>query len=116
MYFIVKIVKLQVQIDMRNDRYRQDREEIKELLTLYDNLRTGRPNSFIEQEGFERLIEYYDEKDKIDEALEACEYAINQYPNNAPLILLKANLLLISKKYKQASYREGPFRSAWPDD
>jgi len=65
---------------MRNDRYRQEREELKELLAQYENLRNGRPNSFIEQEGFERLVEYFDEKDKFDDALTVCEYAINQYP------------------------------------
>ncbi len=87
---------------MKNDRYRQEREEIKELLALYDNLREGRANSFIEQEGFERLIEYFDEKDKLDEALIACEYAINQYPSNSALLLLKANLFIVTKKYKEA--------------
>jgi tetratricopeptide (TPR) repeat protein len=87
---------------MRNERYRQDREEIKELLALYDNLRAGRPNSFIEQEGFERIVEYFDEKDKIEEALEVCEYALNQYPNTASLLILKANLYIIQKKYKNA--------------
>jgi tetratricopeptide (TPR) repeat protein len=89
---------------MRNDRYRQDREELKELLTMYENLRAGRPNSFIEHEGFERIIEYFDEKDKIDEALEVCEYAINQYPNTASLLILKANLFIVQKKYSKALY------------
>lgn len=87
---------------MRNDRYRQDREELKELLAQYDNLRAGRPNSFIEQEGFERLIEYFDEKDKLQEALTVCDYAINQYPNTPPLMLLKANLLIVTKNYSEA--------------
>jgi tetratricopeptide (TPR) repeat protein len=87
---------------MRNDRYRQDREELKELLTQYENLRAGRPNSFIEQEGFERLIEYYDDKDRFDDALTVCEYAINQYPNVSELLLLKANLLIVTKNYKDA--------------
>ncbi len=87
---------------MRNDQYRQEREELKELLAQYDNLRAGRSNSFIEQEGFERLIEYFDEKDMLQEALVVCEYAINQYPNTNTLLLLKANLLIISKQYKEA--------------
>jgi tetratricopeptide (TPR) repeat protein len=87
---------------MRNDRYRQDREELKELLTLYENLREGRPNSFIEQEGFERLIEHFDEKGKIEEALVVCEYAINQYPHTAELLVLKANLLIVTRNYTDA--------------
>ena len=87
---------------MRNDRYRNDREELKELLALYENLREGRPNSFIEKEGFERIIEHFDEKDKLAEALVVCEYAINQYPNTPELLLLKANLLLVTKNYREA--------------
>ncbi len=87
---------------MKNDRYRQDREELKELLIQYENLREGRSNSFIEQEGFERLIEYYDDKDQLNEALIVCEYAINQYPHTAELLLLKANLLIVTKQYKDA--------------
>lgn len=86
---------------MKNDRYRHDREEIKELLIQYDNLRMGRPNSFIEKEGFERLIEYFDDKDQLQTALVVCEYAINQYPNTASLLLLKANLLVVTKQYKE---------------
>ena len=87
---------------MRNDSYRQEREEIKELLVQYDNLRVGRSNSFIEQEGFERLVEYFDEKDNFEDALTVCDYAINQYPNTAVLLLLKANLLIVTKKYAAA--------------
>ena len=87
---------------MRNDRYRQEREEIKELLALYSNLLEGKANSFIEKEGFERIIEHFDENDRIQEALTACNYAMNQYPNSASLMILKANFLIITKKYKSA--------------
>ena len=87
---------------MRNDRYRQDKEELRELLIQYENLRAGRPNSYIEQEGFERLIEYYDDKEKFADALMVCDYAINQYPYDASLLLLKANLLILTKKYREA--------------
>lgn len=87
---------------MRNENYRQEREELKELLTQYENLKEGRQNSFIEEEGFERLIEYFDEKEAFEEGLEVCDYAINQYPYSASLLLLKANLLILTKKYRDA--------------
>lgn len=89
---------------MRNDRFRQDREEMKELLAQYDNLRAGRPNSYIEMEGFERIVEYFEDKDKLPDALTVCDYAMNQYPNTPDLMLLKANLLLITKQYKHALF------------
>ena len=41
---------------------RQDRDEIRELLQQFENLKTGKSNSFIEEDSFERIIDYYDEK------------------------------------------------------
>lgn len=84
--------------------YRQDREELKELLKLYDNLKNGKPNSFIEEDSFERIIDYYDESEKLNEALEAAQYGVEQYPYSAALLLKKADLLIALKKYKEALY------------
>lgn len=82
--------------------YRQDREELKALLQQYENLRTGMPNSFIEEDGFERLIEYFEEKEQYNNGLEAVEYAVSQYPYSANLLFIKANLLIILRKYQDA--------------
>jgi tetratricopeptide (TPR) repeat protein len=87
---------------MRNEQFRNDRESIKGLLAQFENLRAGRPNSYIEQDGFERIIEYFDGKNRIQEALVACEYAVQQFPNNTDLLLIKANLLVVSKNFKDA--------------
>ena len=38
--------------------YRKDREELKELLQQYDNLKAGRSHSFIEEDSFEKIIDY----------------------------------------------------------
>ena len=43
--------------------YRQDREELKELLQQYSNLKNGKRHSFIEEDGFERIVDYFDEKE-----------------------------------------------------
>jgi hypothetical protein len=45
--------------------YQDDRDEIKELLEQFDNLREGKPNSYIEEESFERLIDYFDDKEQL---------------------------------------------------
>src|SRR5204863_1464294 len=84
--------------------YRQDREDLKELLQQYDNLRSGRSNSFIEEESFEKIIDYFDEKDELVKALEASDYAIQQYPYSSTLLIKKGDLLIVSKKYKEALY------------
>ncbi|MEP6712586.1 MAG: tetratricopeptide repeat protein [Ferruginibacter sp.] len=82
--------------------YRQDREELKALLIQYQNLKAGKSNSFIEEDGFERVIDYFDEKEQIPQALEAAQYAIDQYPYSSSLLLLKANLLIVLRKYNEA--------------
>ena len=84
--------------------YRQDREELRELLQQYDNLKSGRSNSFIEEDSFEKIIDYFDEKNELAQALEAADYAIQQYSYSATLLIKKADLLIVAKKYKEALY------------
>lgn len=82
--------------------YRQDREELKALLQQFNNLKTGKPNSFIEEDSFELIIDYYDEEDQLNLALEAAEYGIVQYPYSSMLLIKKADILLSLKQYKEA--------------
>ena len=87
---------------MRENPYREDREELKELLLQYQNLKSGRAHSFIEEDAFEQIIAYYDDKDDINEALEASEIALEQFPYSAHLMIKKADLLLANRKYQDA--------------
>jgi tetratricopeptide (TPR) repeat protein len=82
--------------------YRQDREELKALLIQYENLKAGKPNSFIEEDGFELIIDHLDEKEQYKQALEAAEYATEQYPYSSTLQLQKANLLIVLRHYQAA--------------
>lgn len=82
--------------------YRQDREELKELLQQYSNLKNGKSHSFIEEDGFERIVDYFDEKEQFNEALEAANLAIEQYPYSGALLIKKADLLISLRKYKDA--------------
>ena len=84
--------------------YRQDREELRELLQQYDNLKSGRCHSLIEEDSFEKIIDHFDEKDELTKALEASRYATEQYPYSSTLILKKCDLLIANKKYKEAIY------------
>ncbi len=87
---------------MSKNPYRQDREELKELLQLYSNLKNGKSNSYIEEEGFERIVDYYDEKEQFTDALEAVNTAIGQFPYSGSLLIKKADLLISLRKYKEA--------------
>lgn len=82
--------------------YRQDRDELRELLQQYDNLRSGKSNSFLEEDSFERLIDHFDETEQLSQALEVAEYAIRQYSYSSSLLLRKADLLIALRRYKEA--------------
>ena len=82
--------------------YRQDRDEIRELLQQFENLKSGKSNSFIEEDSFERIIDHYDEKEQLAHALEAAEYGTGQYPYSSTLLLKKADLLIALHRYKES--------------
>lgn len=79
----------------------EDRDAIDELLKLYNNLRNGR-GAFIEEEAFERIIDYYDEKEELSKAMEAVDTALEYFPFSSSLLIKKADLLLATRKYQQA--------------
>ena len=79
----------------------QSNEELQEILHQYQNLKAGISYSFIEEDAFELIIDYYDDNDQLNEAIEASNHAINQYPYSAALLIKKADLLIATKKYKE---------------
>ena len=84
--------------------YRQDREELKELLKQFENLKSGKSNSFLEEDSFERIIDYFDEKENLSAALEAVDYGTEQYPYSSALLLKKADLLIALRRYKESLF------------
>ena len=87
-----------------NHHFHEDKDEIKELLRHYQSLKNGRSHPFLEEDDFERIIDFYDEKENIQEALEVAEIGIEQFPYSATLLLRKADLLLATKKYQEALF------------
>lgn len=87
---------------MSIDPYHHDREGIRDLLKQYDNLRTGHSASFLEEESFEKIIDWYDDQEEPAKALEAAEMSIEYFPFSAPLLLRKADLLLATRRYREA--------------
>ncbi len=76
--------------------------DIQDLLQRYQNLKNGRANAYIEEDDFEKIIEHLDEKDELNEAIEAANMALDQYPHSASLMIKKADLLLATRKYRDA--------------
>src|SRR5260370_35571194 len=87
---------------MQENPYHQDREELKELLKQYSDLKSGRQHSFLEEEAFERIIDYFDDTEDIPQAIEAVELGIEQYPYSSALLIKKADLMIATRRYYEA--------------
>src|SRR5215471_7302181 len=79
-----------------------EREELNELLRQYENLRRGKSQIFLEEEAFERIIDHFDEKDDLVQALEAAETGLEYFPFSSHLLIKKADLLIATRHYHDA--------------
>lgn len=87
---------------MKDNPYHQDKDEMRELLKQYSHLKQGNSYSFIEEEAFEQIVDYFDEKDEIAAAIEAVEFGIQQFPYSSVLHIKKADLFIATRRYKEA--------------
>ena len=87
---------------MREDNFRDDHYYLMQCLEDYEKLRGGTENVFLDEEVFLMVIEYFDEQDKVKKAKEAVDIAIEYYPYSTPLLVKKADYLIV---YKQLSSR-----------
>lgn len=87
---------------MRENPYHQDKEEIKELVKQFQNLRAGRSHSFLDEDSFEKIIDYFDDVEDLPQALEAAELGIEQFPYSSSLHIKKADLLIATRRYQEA--------------
>ena len=87
---------------MKENPYQEDRDHIQELLRQYENLKNGRKSSFIEEDGFEKIIGYFEEKEDIAKALEAADIAIEHFAYSSALLIRKADILITAHRYREA--------------
>jgi tetratricopeptide (TPR) repeat protein len=87
---------------MRDNPYREDKEEIRELVKQFQNLKAGKSHSFLDEDSFEKIIDYFDEIEDLTQALEAVELGIGQYPYSSGLHIKKADLLIATRRYYEA--------------
>src|SRR5580704_3610986 len=87
---------------MQENPYHQDKEEMKELLKHYQALKSGRQHTFLEEEAFERIIDYFDDTEDLPQAVEAVEMGIEQYPYSSALMVKKADLVIATRRYHEA--------------
>ncbi|HVM89223.1 MAG TPA: tetratricopeptide repeat protein [Puia sp.] len=87
---------------MKENPYQYDSEDLDQLLKRYQNLRTGLANSFLDEEAFEKIIEYFDDSEELVQAIEAAELGIEQFPFSSALLIKKADLMIATRKYGEA--------------
>src|SRR5689334_19077278 len=87
---------------MKENRQRPDREQLEELLANYEQLKQGKGASFLEEDAFGKITNYFEEKEDLVNALEASDLAIERYPYSSVLLIRKADILLTKRQYQQA--------------
>ncbi len=87
---------------MQEHLSRDDRDDLKELLRQYQNLCAGKSHTFIDEDSFERIVDYFDDKDDLGHALEAAETGLEYFPFSSQLLIKKADLLIAAREYRQA--------------
>jgi tetratricopeptide (TPR) repeat protein len=87
---------------MKDYPFREDKEEIEELLKQYNDRKTGRSHSFLDEEAFEKIINFFDDAEDLTQAQEACDMAVEQFPYSSNLLLRKADIMIASRKYQDA--------------
>ena len=87
---------------MRDNSFGEDKDEMRELIRQFQNLKAGRANSFLEEDSFEKIVDYFDDIEDLAQALEAVEMGIEQYPYSAMLNIKKADLLIATRRYHDA--------------
>lgn len=88
---------------MFDDDY-QDEEwsSLDELLKKYEQVKNGEAASMMDEEEFERVIEYFFQNSNEEQATLACDIARTYYPFSGSILLLKAEILTQAQKYGQA--------------
>jgi len=87
---------------MMSDYNEDEQEDISELLRQYDNLKAGRSHAFLEEDSFEDIINYFDDHDDLNQALEAVDIGLEHFPYSSQLRIKKADILLATRKYQEA--------------
>lgn len=87
---------------MDDDFLDDDFDSMDELLARYEVVKRGEAAGMMEEEDFERVIEYFFENSNEEQALLACDIARTYYPFSGSVLLLKAEILTQAQKYGQA--------------
>ncbi|TAE17573.1 MAG: hypothetical protein EAY72_01785 [Bacteroidetes bacterium] len=77
----------------------EELEQMQHLVSRFEGLQAGRIGTFLDEEAFEKLIDYFQENDYTAKANDAVELGLQFFPKSASLLIRKADLLLVARKY-----------------
>lgn len=75
---------------------------LDQLLQRYESVKKGESSNMMDEDEFERVIEYYFQNSNEEQAMLACEIGRTYYPFSASILLLKAEILTQAQKFGQA--------------
>jgi tetratricopeptide (TPR) repeat protein len=88
---------------MFDDDFNEDEwGSFEDTLERYEKVKNGESAVILDEEEFERVIEYYFQNSNEEQAMIACEIAGTYYPFSGAILLLKAEILTQAQKYGQA--------------
>lgn len=76
--------------------------QVYELIQQYSLLKNGEKHNFLDEEAFEKIVDYYSDKDDITEAQTAANIGLQQFPYSVELMFKKADIYIGNKKYNKA--------------
>jgi tetratricopeptide (TPR) repeat protein len=79
-----------------------EHDAMDDLLARYEQVKRGEAAGMMDEEDFERVIEYYFQNSNEEQALLACDIARTYYPFSSTILLLRAEILTQSQKFGQA--------------
>ena len=87
---------------MRDNPFGEDKDEIRELVKQFQNIKSGRGHTFLDEDAFEKIIDYFDDIEDLTQAIEAAEMGLELYPYSAMLHIKKADLMIATRRYHEA--------------
>lgn len=87
------------------ENYESENEPEKEVLNLidqYENIFFNQNTLFFEEEEFEQIIYYYEDKGHFEKALNATEIAIRQHPYSSEFLIRMGNALIALERYEES--------------
>ncbi len=87
---------------MHEHSFSENADEMDDLIRQYEDLRSGKKSSFLEEESFETLIVYFNDKNDFYKALEIAETALDYFPYSGGMLIKKADLLIATHSYHEA--------------